>query len=899
MITIKVGGKPLYIPKDTALVLEQSNNVFDNDGYIDDVVWTFELPAEPNQAVLGAVQYIYTGGRKRYECELSVEGVPFSRGILYVQTATDAKRLSCGIVTNSFGTGFGDRLLRENNYGNDIIISATEENHQAGWISFLKASLRNESIYKFFLFADECFYSDNEDFGYHLDNISGLLGTANDDQFCKYVNRLFFDQNDNVIQNPDRTSGNALVRQGVRVFNSSHQGKCNGYCFAPALRLDWMVRKVIENAGLSAQGSFFANKQIQRLFSQSLNAMDGDVFQYGVNTWLHVGGNINTYTETIAECQKFHVDADGENYTSFGWISGVNIGFRLLLPVEELIYNDSTSGQYDIDQYAGKRLDEIYALAIGTRDGELPTIRIRASEGFNEADGTRSFLYGRFPTYEELKNRVEEAAGRSIDTINSFTGFSNGGCTVNYGYSIGPVGFNGSVGTQFRVFTDCMLVQLTKSASKPVFFTGNLGGYTEGSVKPRIYGGWNSTTPLFIRLVKCRVLTAEEDIAVRLPGYFSRHTARLDNYGDLEYLDNYEVMESLAIDTTDSPLNIFTNVMRWRDHVPKLSNGEFLSRICQLFGLNMFANPMTREVQLSFFSDVMQAQSFDISQWVSKEERLEYQPKQYRVQITPALATKQVSEANIIYPAPGADSLPPAVTNKNKHAFVKAEKAYRRSSIIKDTSRFRWEQAGGDDRTLTAGAENAEETEEVSIEGNIPNMRMVDEEIDKTKSKYICELNIGGNSQLMDEDYTGEFDFVLQQYQGKRRLSLPDGVTTTQAYIESANPTRFTSGTGQWQNTSFLDLAANGPGSIGQQWLQPLYQFLGNCERYRFTAYLTVWAFQKVYTLLKPQSGSPAQQTRWLYVRGNRYIPVKMSFEFGTSQYVIATIECAAPHIEL
>ena len=890
MITIKVGNTPLYIPKDTTLVLEQSNNVFDNDGYTDDIVWTFDLPAEPNQAILGTVQFVYTGGRKRYECELSVEGVPFSRGILYVQSATDAKRLSCGIVTNSFGIGFGERLLRDNNYGNDITISATEENHQSGWISFLEASLAAESIYKFFLFADESFYSDNDDYGYHQDLVSGLLGTANDEQFCKFVNRLFFNSGGSVIQNPDK-SGNTKLRQGVRIFNSNDPGKRNGYCFAPALRLDWLVRKVIENAGMSALGSFFANKQIHRLFSQSLNAMDGDVFQYGVKTWIHVGGRINLYSGSITNCQPFHVDADSNNHTSFGWGTGVNFGFRLLLPVDELVFNDTTSGNYNLDQYSGKRLDEIYALAIGTADGTLPTIRIKVNEGFNEADGTKSFMYGRFPTYSELKARVEDAADRSINNINSFEGFSNGGCRVNYSYTVGPLGFNGHETVEFRVFTNCMLVQLTKSASKPVFFSGTLGGYTEGSVTPRIYGGWGINTPLYIRLVKCRVLTASEDIAVRLPGYASgRHTA---------HLSNYEVLSSLNIDTTDTPLNIFTNVLRWKDHVPNLTNGEFLSRICQLFGLNMFANPMTQELQLSFFSDVMQAQSFDISQWVSTEERQEYQPKEYQVHITPALATKSVSEGNVIAPEPTADDLPPAVVNKNKHAYVMAEKAYRRSTIIKDTSRFRWDQAGGDNRKLYAGAAEAEETEEVSIEAGVPNMRMVDEELDITKRKYICELNVGGNSPLLDEDYTGEFDFVLQQYHGQRLLALPEGVTTTQAYIEDANPTRFTSGDTGTVNASFLDLAADGTGSIGQQWLKPLYQFLGNCERYRFTAHLPVWAFQKVYTLLKPQSGSPAGQTRWLYVRGNRYLPVKMSFEFGTSQYVIATIECAAPHVEL
>ena len=894
MITIKVGGHPLYIPKDTTLVLEQSNNAFDSEGYTDDVVWTFELPAEPNQKTLGAVQFIYTGGRKRYECELSVDGVPFSRGILYVQSATDAKRLSCGIVTNSFGIGFGERLLRDNEYGNDIVISATEENHQTGWITFLQKSLAGESVFKFFLFADESFYGNNEDFGYHQDIVSGLMGTVNDEQFCKYVNRLFFDGSGNVIQNADM-SGSTKLRQGVRVFNSSDQGKRNGYCFAPAIRLDWLVRKVAQNAGLSAVGSFFTDKQIQRLFSQSLNAMDGDVFQYGVKTWLHVGGRINLYNGTITNCQNFGVDADNRNHTSFGWIGGVNIGFRLLLPVEELVFNDITSGNYSIDQYHGTRLDEIYAIAICTADSTYPTARIKSAPDYDEADGTPSFTYGRYPTAAELKADI----GRDC-TITSFESFINGYCRVNYSYNVGPVGFNGSETVKFARHTKCQLIQLTKSASKPVFFSGNLGSYTEGNVKPKFdyHSDIASTTPRFLKLVKLRVLTSKEDTSIRISGNTGLNNAHLTSYGQLEYLDNYEELDSLNIDTTDTPLNIFTNVLRWRDHVPNLSNGEFLSRICQLFGLNMFANPMTHELQLSFFSDVMQAQSMDISQWVSTQERLEYKPKEYRVKITPALSAKSVSDNNIINPVPTADDLPPAVVNKNKHAFVKAEKAYRRSTIIKDTSRFRWDQAGGDDRTLVSGAANAEETEEINIDASVPNMRMVDEEIDLTKRKYICQLNVRGNSPLLDEDYNGEFGFVLQQYHGQRLLALPDGVTTTQAYIEDANPTRFVN-TESENNSPYLDLSADGNGSIGQQWLRPLYQFLGNCEHYRFTAHLPVWAFQKVYGLLKPQGGSPASQTRWLYINGNRYLPVKMSFEFGTSQSVIATIECAAPHIEL
>lgn len=889
MITIKIGGQPLYIPKDTALVLEQSNNVFDNDGYMDDVVWTFEVPAEQNQKVLGAVQYVYTGGRKRYDCELSIDGVPFSRGILYVQTATDAKRVSCGIVTNSFTLGFGDKMLRENDYGQDIVISQSEQGHQSGWLNFLQGSLNKESVYKFFLFADESFYKNNEDFGYHRNAISGLLDNAREDQFCKYVNRLFFDDGGNIYNNPDTRNG-SIVRQGVRIFNSSSNGKRNGYCFCPAIRLDWIVRKVAENAGLAAQGSFFTDKTIHSLFSQSMNAMDGDVFQYGTRTIINVGGNVTPMTAHVQNDQKFSIDHSNEMYESFGWISNVSFGFRLLLPIDELVFNDRSSGDYNISEYGGERLDEIYALAIGTSDCTLPTIRM--IDGANEADGTSSFRYGSFPTLSEIKEQLPQGLQPGF-TIDRMTLMSHGELYVQATCDT----YDASGMVNFVQSTECQLIQLTKSASKNVFFSGTLGGYTEGTVTP-LYNDIPATTPQFIRLVKLRVLTSNEArIRVKLPDGNAMYLYTQNRYGSLEYLTDYEVIASQDVDTTDTPLNIFSNMLKWRDHMPNLSNGEFLSLMCRLFGLNMYANPMTHELQLSFFKDVMQANSFDISEWVSTEEREEYQPKEYEVSITTTLATKSVSENNIIESKTNVESLPAPMLCKNKHAYVLGEKAYRRSTIIKDTSRYRWEQAGGDNRKLVDGASDAEEREEVSIEANIPNMRIIDEEIEK--SKKICEINVSGNSQLLDEDYNGEFDFILQQYMGKRVIVLPGASNVAVANIEEANPSAYPFGGYIYLNHNYIDLSASGQNSLGEKWLQPLYKFLGSHEVYRFTAHLPVWAFSKVYALLKPQEGCPAEQVRWIQVRGNRYLPIKMSFEFGAGDTVIATIECAAPHYDV
>ena len=74
MITIKVGGKPLYIPKDTTLVLEQNNNSFDIDNITSDIIWTFDVPGKPNAKILESANYINISSFKEYPCEILAEG---------------------------------------------------------------------------------------------------------------------------------------------------------------------------------------------------------------------------------------------------------------------------------------------------------------------------------------------------------------------------------------------------------------------------------------------------------------------------------------------------------------------------------------------------------------------------------------------------------------------------------------------------------------------------------------------------------------------------------------------------------------------------------------------------------------------------------------------------------
>ena len=914
MITISINHKPLFIPADTAIILEQNNNLLGDDGICADLVWSFEVPAEPNQRILGTVQYTCSSGNRRYDCEIAVDGIPISRGELYVQSTRDEKRLTCGIVANTFGIGFGDRKLKENDYGSDLVISETESGHQAAWRTFLKNSLTS-NIYRFFLFYDSKFYKDNDDYGYYLDKLSPLVENTSENLAGGYVNRLFFSTSLQIasldghatetvsalIEDPD------TAHRGCRIFNARKiRGKQNGYCFAPALRLDWLVRKVVENATLSASGTFFDAPEIQKLYSQSLCAMDGNATQYGSENML-----------LLSNIKKVANNGDGQSFIydqmkdstqkSFYNNKPVNLyaNYSLLLDRSQLdnqTYQDYD--RYDEDDnpvYTYHEKRDVYAIMICKRSGyTFPHYRMKV-EVPNDGD---PFIYGEMKSISQITTEAEQGLLLHDLHWNNMLYVKNGWMKVKFHRKTAGVTYNDNFIRQVApiIPADCYFLQITPSRSYPMENEA-AGQYVRGEKRvPTTFTGHiensgNTYRPLYncneemcIRLVKFKVHSYKGWNLTITPVSGNSYKVESQEYGYLEELTDFTVLPNAGVGIFDPSLNIFSNLLEWRKHVPNLSNGEFLNTICQAFGLSLFTNPMTRQLQLNFFTDTLKGSFFDISQWVSSKERLEYSPKQYHVSFTPTLGSSNVSDDNLLDPVRSRAELPSPLMNIGKHIFVEKEAAFRGSEINEDKATFTWPQKAGDSRPLIAGATSAEETEEISISIGIPNMTDPDEfsgvEVDE---KHICQVEQEGCSPLLDKEYSGEFPLVLMQEKGWGYL--PGGIR-----FAEANPTEYSTKT---IGVNKLSTSTAGNNSIGERWLRPVYDLLGNCDRYRLVAHLPPWAFLKVMATLQPQEGTPSQQVRFIQCDGLRILPVKMSFEFGTSQYVIATIECAAPHVEL
>ena len=284
MLTIEVNGNALHIKRGTSLQMEVNSSLFSTDGVEGDVMFTFDVPAQSNDTVFRHARFVYVQRLKKYVCTVKAGGIEIARGDLYIQKAT-MTTYSCGLVINPWPAGFADRKLKENDYGDDVVISRNATEHNAKWLEFLKSTLNPDSVVKFPLFLDTAFYgSGNNDFGWFLtqydnapENASGIQASLNTNDNIGldrcYINRLFFNANGDVVE---ERPGN----RGVRVFNNRQADNPNSFAFCPALQLTWLLGRVVANGGYLAEGGFLDSPDAAKIYSQSLRAMDGLLTQF-------------------------------------------------------------------------------------------------------------------------------------------------------------------------------------------------------------------------------------------------------------------------------------------------------------------------------------------------------------------------------------------------------------------------------------------------------------------------------------------------------------------------------------------------------------------------------------------------------------------------------------------
>ena len=121
MISIKIDGKEIYIPEGISISLEMSNSLFNTEKIEGEIIFTFDVPADKNDVIFAHARYVYVQKQKNYEAVISVGGIEIAKGNLIIQSAKP-NTYACGVVMNPYPIGFSERLLKDNDYGDQKML---------------------------------------------------------------------------------------------------------------------------------------------------------------------------------------------------------------------------------------------------------------------------------------------------------------------------------------------------------------------------------------------------------------------------------------------------------------------------------------------------------------------------------------------------------------------------------------------------------------------------------------------------------------------------------------------------------------------------------------------------------------------------------------------------------
>lgn len=875
MIGITVNGIPLYLPTDTAITLQQSASWANIDDLSSDIVWTFTVPAAPNAAAFAHSHYLIVSDHRGYPCTVTFQAVPIANGTLYVQQSSDERSLSCGIVMNNFAPGWGEKKLSEDDLGPDIPIATAADTYQAEWLTFLRSTLSPDSLVKFMIFIDQNFMDDNDAFGYYHNELSHLQSSLIESLMAKWVNRLTFDSDGNIINSP----ASDLI--GTRIFNDEEGqplgAKVNGYHFAPALLLPELVKRVFSSVGFSVMGSFISDPRMAKLFVQSLRAMDGNILQYPLIQRIYIntpGVTMRTdQPSVLSNTIPFKVAPGQAPYTSFSFdldssLESVDVEFKLMLPVGSLQSGELADQQYD-------HYDEVYFLAFRS-DYSQSFPRYRA---LIQNPNSSRWAYGTTGSAAYMESRY--GANIWSNGLALFPGSDRAAADAEEILLRQP----GSFG----------FVQLTNTVRQSVPYHPTDGEYYQGSatILKRDFVGVSSSEVFFPQLIRARVKTYVGDFPRSLQlqtsdgrTFPTRIPAGYDGFSVIEEIVDWQVVDFSDKYFVEGALNVFSSSLKWADHVPSLSHSDFIKALCHFFGLNFYFNSFSKQVQLSFFSGIYDAKSLDITPYVTSFSKQNAETPHYSLAVRTARNSQSINTDVVLPPVLIRSQLPPASARKSKYCYVLSEAVYYKSVSDSATDPWYWEVSHGSDAKLELG-DSDHKSESVQADILVPNMRTTDH---AHTPKCVEEIDQPGCSAMFQDSFTGEFPMVLRQYRGHRLLQLQQSGSIRECYIEDGNPTIYN--TDGSVHPTAISLSATGERSVGELWQRPLYDFLAAKQDVQFTLRIPFSFFLRLYAILQPQPGSDAQQTRWVSYRSQRYLPSLISYQFSASDSIIVTLTC-------
>lgn len=808
MINISISGNQLYIPVGTSIQIEINNSIFATNVIEGDIIFTFDLPAEPNDIIFQHARYVYVQRVKKYKCTIDIGGFRMGEGDLYLQKSTNLT-YSCGVVINPYPDSFTERKLSENKYEGSVIISTNNNEHQGKWKNFLQNTLTEDSIFKFPLFADSKFYENsNPDFGYYLfpeettpeNNPAGYPASLNstfDSNSLNeryYINRLFIDSFGRVIENYNDTN------RGIRLFNRNDMNYPNSFTFAPAIQLTHILKNVIREAGYKTVGNFIESDDIKRIYSQSLRGMDGLITQFD-----HSSAFARIFTDPQVNY------AISEN--------------------EELILHFTNSEEEYVNYFF---VDQSKNISLSV---EINTFLPRnlLDEGINEfgEEYKEAVIFFIIPIGDEFPFLLEQTFN---EDWNTGIGYMNEGIWSDFSYF-------------FKIYTLEQLQQQIGYSGEGMYrFSFNFNEYLQNVKDYKLFFG------------KVRGIKTDE-FGVTL----------LTEYRNIPITDDIAQYYNIC--------NIFSNKLNIDEHVPDITNADFINIIHNTFGVAYFIDSTTKEIEFTFIKDILSAhKSLDLTPYLlNKETAIEnMEDTGYSYSLKP-IEEKDIDKTKLIPSVLTYYHLPNPVLNYGKICFVVNENQFRisqREGNDVNNWQFKWEPFTGNNSVIEWST--GSETEEIKPDLKIPNMSIVDQTT--YYPNFVMQIESPGCSPLFSTENTG-FEMHLINYIGKKTVQFDWGFS---ALYEFASPVCYDR-EGNIQHG--LNLTAKGENSIGERFISPWLTLLAEHETITAQFLFPLYMVMKVIKLLRPENVK--EQTRWAIVGNNRMLPKKMKFELTQGKEMV------------
>jgi len=796
MLSIRVNNKEIYIKKGTSIQMEVNNAVFSTDEIPGEIIYTFDVPAQPNDKIFNYARFVYVKKIKRFGAEILVGGIPVANGDLYIQQATKTS-YSLGLVVNPFPPGWTEKKLNETDHG-EIVISKNSTEHQDKWREFLKNSLKENADIKFPLFIDENFYGGkNPDFGFVDGKQAALYPYGNRPPALEkfFVNRLFVNGND---------LAELESSLGIRIFNNVK----NSFCFCPAINLFYFVDLFFKNIDVNLTGNFFDNKKLKKLYYQSLNSLDGSLSDFDD---IKLGVFIKTNKELVSHN-----------------------------------YKDNSIYLHTIMNCNGEEMQYFKAKESGLTHFDITVNIILPEVFFDEQPSTTSpllLMYIMPEMFVGHRDPIVEPA--YLGGLNPFFGSPN----AKLYYEERP----------------------TPEEIPTVF------------VKPLIQLELNPYTGNLTQLKYSFDANIQKDKIYRF--YINRYTTTSVEFDSLN-LDLLTNSKLNLFDTPGYPFNYFSKKLIQKHHTPNLSNGEFINTLKQTFGLALYIDQQKKEIELSFIKDIINSGYIQLDKYLLTNETTISETEETEIVYKfPPVTDNEIDESRLMAEVQSIDDLLSAKNNFGKIAFIRNQNKFVEGVKEGDAVEnwiYKYKKYCGNNKTISAGEG---ETQEVSPAVLIPNMKDIDRVINA--KDVILEIDKTGVSPLISTGTT-EFELVLINCPGLKTLT--KAIDNVYYKFESAELVSA-------DNTKTYDLCVTGENSIGENFIAPWLNLLVNHETITHKFLFDVKTFLLVWRLLKPQSTTPEQQTRWVMVQSIKLLPKKITFQFTEGKdYILAEIEFAKPN---